>query len=68
MHLANSKKCGICPFYQGVKGEIRPFSPRLHWAVGEPLAVVIVLSIVRLALGNKDIAGVPYPLFFLHQV
>ncbi|WOO40954.1 ABC transporter permease [Rubellicoccus peritrichatus] len=34
------------------------------WAVLEPLALVGVLSAVRLIFGSKDIAGLPYPIFF----
>ena len=34
------------------------------WAVAEPVALIVVLSAIRLALGNSAISGVPYPHFF----
>lgn len=34
------------------------------WAILEPLAIVVILSSVRVFLGRTDIAGLPYPVFF----
>ena len=51
-------------FIRELKARFGHFRLGYIWAVGEPLAMVIVLSIVRLALGNQDRKGVPYPLFF----
>ena len=34
------------------------------WAVAEPLALLAVLSAIKLAFGKNDIAGLPYPVFF----
>lgn len=34
------------------------------WAIMEPVALILVLSLIRLAFGAKDISGIPFPLFF----
>lgn len=34
------------------------------WAILEPLALVLVLSAVRMVFGRSDIAGLPFPVFF----
>jgi capsular polysaccharide transport system permease protein len=34
------------------------------WAIAEPVSLITVLSIVRIAIGSRDIAGIQYPLFF----
>lgn len=34
------------------------------WAILEPVAMIGILSAVRLALGRADIAGLPFPVFF----
>ncbi len=34
------------------------------WAILEPLALITILSCIRLAIGRSDLAGLPYPVFF----
>ncbi len=55
-------------FIRELKARFGHFRLGYLWAVGEPVAMVAVLSAIRLALGNADIAGVPYPLFFASAI
>jgi capsular polysaccharide transport system permease protein len=51
-------------FIRELKARFSHFRLGYIWAIGEPLAMVAVLSAVRVAFGKQDIAGVPFPLFF----
>jgi capsular polysaccharide transport system permease protein len=51
-------------FTRELKARFSHFRLGYIWAIGEPLAMVAILSAVRMAFGKQDIAGVPYPLFF----
>ena len=51
-------------FKRELKARFSHFRLGYLWAIGEPLAFVVILSAIRVAFGRQDIAGVPYPLFF----
>jgi len=51
-------------YIRELKARFSHFRLGYIWAIAEPLAMVALLSIIRMALGKKDIAGISYPLFF----
>ena len=51
-------------FIRELKARFGHFRLGFLWALAEPISLVLLMSVVRTAFGNQDIAGVSYPLFF----
>lgn len=51
-------------FLRELKSRFGGYRLGYFWAIGEPVAFIVVLSALRLAFGRGDIAGISFPLFF----